>query len=117
MPASAQGVEDGVSFLPAFGVGFQYPAGLGTDVSPVTVLADDQVFRLGRQVGPGELRSVGLHGQTVPGGGPELVKFSMAFDATLRAGVEGEFLENCGVGWLHLRIRKASNAEHHGYGR
>ena len=108
---AAQGVEDGVFFLLAFGVGFQDPAGLGADVGPVAVLADDQVFRLGRQVGPGELRGVGLHGQPVPGGGPELVKLSVTFDAALRAGVEGEFREECRVGRLHLRLRQGQQGK------
>ena len=103
-------------FLP-LRVGFQDPAGLGADVGPVPVLADDQVFRLGRQVGPGELRGVGLHGQAVPGGGPELVKLAVTFDAALGAGVEGEFLGECRAGRLHLRLRQAGKAKHHGYGR
>ena len=107
-------MEDGVFFLLASGVGRQDPTGLGADVSPVTVLADDQVFRLGCQVGPGEVRSVGLHGQPVPGGGPELVEFTMALDAALRSGVEGEFLGECRGGRLHLRHRKASEAKYQG---
>ena len=98
-------------FLP-LRVGFQDPAGLGTDVSPVAVFADDQVFGLGRQVGSGELRGVRLHGQPVPRGGPELVKLPVTFDAALGAGVEGEFREETRVCRLDLRRRKASKAKY-----
>ena len=110
-------MEDGVFFLLALGIGFQDPTGLGADVSPVTVLADDQVFRLGSQVGSGELRGVGLHGQSVAGRGPELVELSVTFDAALRSGVEGKFLGKRQVCRLDLSIRKPGNAKHHGYGR
>ena len=102
-------------FLPLGSVSRTQP--IGADVSPVTVLADDQVFRLRCQVGPGKRSGVGLHGQPVPGGGPELVKFSVTFDTALRAGVEGEFLEYCRACWLHLRLHQARKPKHHGHGR
>jgi len=110
-------LEDGVFFLLALGIGFQDPTGLGADVSPVTVLADDQVFRLGSQVGSGELRGVGLHGQSVAGRGPELVELSVTFDAALRSGVEGKFLGKRQVCRLHLRLHQASKAKRYGHGR
>jgi hypothetical protein len=50
-------------------------------------------------------------------GGPELVEFSVTFDATLRAGVEGEVLEESRVCRLDLGLYKANKANHRGHGR
>ncbi len=106
---TTQDVENRVFLLIALRVDLQNPTGPGADVSPVTVLADDQVLRLGCQVGSGQCGGEGLHGQPVPGGGPELVKLPVTFAAALRAGVKREFWEKfrgCRLDLLPHKVSK-----------
>jgi hypothetical protein len=53
----------------------------------------------------------------VPRGGPKLIKLTVAFDAALGAGVEGEFREEFWVCRLNLRPPKANEAKYQGDAR
>ena len=66
-----QGMLDLV-FLPALGSLFQHPAGIVGDLRPVGKLTDLDFFRLWGEILLCKFRSVRLHGQAVPGAGPEL---------------------------------------------
>jgi hypothetical protein len=95
---------------------FPPPSRPRADVGPEAIRADDQVFGLRRQVGPGEIRSIRLDGQPVPGGGPDLVKFAMTFDAALRPGIEVKFRRESRICHTLLGRDRGSNTKYHGYG-
>jgi hypothetical protein len=68
------------------------PALIATDVRLVTAFANGDIFLLRGELGFGKLRRVRLHGQSVEGSGPELVKFLMALPAAHRASISLDFL-------------------------
>ena len=93
--AAGHGREQVIDVLPAHHVDdgelalairplFPHAARPGPDFHPVPAVADGNVALLGRELGAGELRRVGLHGQAVPRGRPELVEIRMAVLAGLR---------------------------------
>ena len=81
---SPEGVFHRIFFVPLRTL-FDYPTGFASDIGAIAILADEDRICLRSELLAGKLGRVGLHGQAVMGGRPELIELFVAFPAARRA--------------------------------
>ena len=114
---AAQGVKDGIFLLLAFGAGFQDPTCPGAKVSPVTVLADDQVFGLGLSGWSGRTPGCKAAWPTRAGRWPRAGRTSRDIRYSSWSRRKGRVLErSAGSAWLTCAAAKPARQNINGYG-